>query len=363
MNEASRRRRSPPSPAGRSGDIAALASALGFVFPADYSTPARYDALRTLEAMAAATGGSGAQLVSWGAVRRRRADARRPWPPRRSACCKSRYSTATIGCVRARRSWTRSASDRSAALQDYLIGQRDSARKPDLRRHQRAVRSLSDRYADELVRGDDARRAGVHRRADLRRTLPMNLEAPAVVVDPDRDDAWDQWELDEALPHLAGEPRGVPLSRELAHRSRSARTGRRASRSSSRRSIRTRARADYLETVVLNYIDRARRGLAPLRHRHLRGSGDGRRSHVVGADARPIRRASTCAHVLDGAWDGWRRSSSTSRRTRWCRPCTRPRLCLFWLEVKVDERAAPEPARRAAVVERRRARRWRSTRR
>src|SRR5206468_3559507 len=45
-------------------DIAALAGAIGATFPTDYTKPATYDALRTLEAMAGAAGGSGAQLVA-----------------------------------------------------------------------------------------------------------------------------------------------------------------------------------------------------------------------------------------------------------------------------------------------------------
>src|SRR4029077_764372 len=51
-----------------STDITAFAAALGLVFPADYTRPATYDALRTLERMAQAAGATGAQLASWGAV-------------------------------------------------------------------------------------------------------------------------------------------------------------------------------------------------------------------------------------------------------------------------------------------------------
>ena len=46
----------------------------------------------------------------------------------------------------------------------------------------------------------------------------MNLEAPEVIVDLAQDDTWDQWECDKQIPRLAGEPRGLPVPRELADR-------------------------------------------------------------------------------------------------------------------------------------------------
>ena len=49
-------------------DIEAFASAVGLAFPANYTQPTAYDALRTLEAMAALAGATGAQIVSWGSV-------------------------------------------------------------------------------------------------------------------------------------------------------------------------------------------------------------------------------------------------------------------------------------------------------
>lgn len=49
-------------------DIDAFASELGLAFPRNYAQPAAYDALRTLEAMAAAVGATGPQIVNWGTV-------------------------------------------------------------------------------------------------------------------------------------------------------------------------------------------------------------------------------------------------------------------------------------------------------
>ena len=49
-------------------DIAAFAGKLALGFPGDYTQPAAYDALRTLEAMATAAHTTGAQLVEWAAV-------------------------------------------------------------------------------------------------------------------------------------------------------------------------------------------------------------------------------------------------------------------------------------------------------
>ena len=83
-------------------DISAFTAPLGAVFPADYKLPSTYDALRSLEAMIAATAGkaSGAQVVLWSvtpadepsaeAMRRRRSTCSRRgmripigWRPRR----------------------------------------------------------------------------------------------------------------------------------------------------------------------------------------------------------------------------------------------------------------------------------------
>ena len=107
-------------------DIVAFAGALGLVFPGDYKLPAPYDALRTLEAMATATGATGAQIVAWGAV------------PADEPAAEAMAASA-LGVLKAKHpsnaEWLALAPTimdpirerRSAALQAYLIGQRDGA--------------------------------------------------------------------------------------------------------------------------------------------------------------------------------------------------------------------------------------------
>src|SRR5207237_3277862 len=106
----------------RMADVSALATALGLSFAGgDYTKPATYDALRSLEAMLAATGGSGGQLVSWAV----------PSPDATAAASarsvvESRYSNPD---------WLKLAPTlmdpirerRSAALQAYLLALRDGA--------------------------------------------------------------------------------------------------------------------------------------------------------------------------------------------------------------------------------------------
>jgi hypothetical protein len=110
-------------------DIAALAAARGFVFPANYLLPSSYDGLRTLMAMASATDGSGAQLVTWAAVPATEADA-------------ESAAASALGALRVLypdgAEWLQLAPGmmdpirdrRSQALQEHLIARRDGAGAP-----------------------------------------------------------------------------------------------------------------------------------------------------------------------------------------------------------------------------------------
>jgi hypothetical protein len=106
-------------------DITAFAAALGMAFPADYTNPATYDALRTLEAMIAAMAGKaqGSQLVDWATV-----PADEPSAEAMAASAlnvlKARYSSSDWLSV-APSMMNPLREDRSAALQAYLVAQRD----------------------------------------------------------------------------------------------------------------------------------------------------------------------------------------------------------------------------------------------
>ena len=109
-------------------------------FPADYTRPATYDALRTLEAMLTATGASGAQLAAFGA-----SDPDASTAAAAQGVLRSRYSGGRLARRRPHGSSTRSGERRSAALQAYLLAQRDSGGSTRVRRHERALRPLPDR--------------------------------------------------------------------------------------------------------------------------------------------------------------------------------------------------------------------------
>src|SRR5262249_5728664 len=105
-------------------DIVSFAGALGAVFPADYENTALFDRLRTLEAIGAATGATGAQLVAWGGV-----PADEPGAEALAAAAlgalKARYPSNTDWLAVAPKMMNPIRERRSAALQAYLVGLKD----------------------------------------------------------------------------------------------------------------------------------------------------------------------------------------------------------------------------------------------
>ena len=186
----------------------------------------------------------------------------------------------------------------------------------------------------------------------------MNLEAPAVVVDL-RPTTPGAGGVDEAVPHLAGGARSVPLSRELARSNPSARTARRSIRSSSRTCTRTSTRATTSKPSRSTTSTGST--ASPISsHRHVRGSPyrrDLRRRRARLA----IRRSSTTASLETARGRGWKRIPLDIKAHQVVPAIYRGRLCLFWPEMKVLERAASEPACRAAIEQLHRARKSPST--
>ncbi|HYX77339.1 MAG TPA: neuraminidase-like domain-containing protein, partial [Gaiellaceae bacterium] len=170
-------------------DIAALASALGATFPADYTKPATYDRVRTLEAMLNAAGAGGAQLVAWGV----------PSPDDSAA-------TSARGALEAKYShadWLALAPKvmdpirerRSAALQAYLIAQRDGSGH--------LIYGDADALFDAFLIDVQMSSCEVTTRVIqayaavqlfVERCLMGLEEANGVVVDLNRDDTWKQWQ-------------------------------------------------------------------------------------------------------------------------------------------------------------------------
>ena len=300
-------------------DIAAFTTALGFTFPGNYTQPAAYDALRTLEAMAAAAGATGPQLVNWGAD-----------PPDEPTA--ESIAAGALGVVKAQQpsndAWLALAAtlmnpireNRSAALQAYLIAQRDAS--GDL------IYADADALFDYFLIDVQMSSCQVTSRVVqayiavqifVERCL-MNLEAPQVVVDLTQDDTWNQWEwmsryrIWEANREVFLYPENWLIESQRPNRTEIYQTLEQEVRQGD-------STADYLETVVLNYIDR----LDGLAHLLVTGTCEdpGHREHLRGrAHASPIRPSTTCAPSPTVRGPAGRRSRSTSRPTRSFRPCT-----------------------------------------
>src|SRR5439155_17201489 len=173
-------------------DITSFTTALGLVFAQDYTTPSTYDALRTLEAMIGAMAGKaqGDQLVSWGQL-----------PPDEPTA--ESMAASALNALKARYSnsdWLAVAppivnpirEDRSAALESYLVAQRDIAGNliyGDINglfdNFLIGVQMSSCEVTTRVVQAYIAVQIFVER-------CRMNLEAPAVQIDP-LDDAWGWW--------------------------------------------------------------------------------------------------------------------------------------------------------------------------
>jgi hypothetical protein len=234
-------------------NIQAFSSQLGLTSPAEYTQPANYDALRKLEAMAAVTGASGPQLVAWGAV------------PQDEPTAEV-IAAGTLGVLKAQQSstsaWLNLAPSlmnpirdrRAAALQAYLIGQKDSSGQLI---YQDAnglfdyflidTQMTSCQVTSRVVQAYIAVQTFVER-------CLMNLEAPAVVVDP-ADPTWQEWDwrsryrIWEANREVFLYPENWLIESQRKNRTEIFQKLEQEVRQSP-------ATADNLEKVVLDYIDR-----------------------------------------------------------------------------------------------------------
>ena len=313
-------------------DIVSFAAAIGAVFPADYKSPAFYDALRTLEAMATATAATGAQVVSWGAV------------PADEAAAENKAASA-LGALKAQytnpNDWLTVAPGmmdpirerRSAALQAYLIGLRDNAGNLIYG----DVNGLFDHFlidiqmsscevSTRVIQAYIAVQIFVER-------CRMNLEAPAVVVDLTKDDTWNQWEWMKRF-RIWQANREVFLYPEnwLVESQRPNRTE--VYRKLEQDVHQGESTGDYLETVVLNYIDRLD-GVANLL---VTGTCQDPVTGVIYAVGRSNADPPVfyLRSLVDGEWTGWVQIPLDIKAHQVVPAMYRGRVCLFWLEVKVS---------------------------
>ncbi len=312
-------------------DITTLATALGVSFVgADYTQPATYEALRVLEAMIAAMAGkaSGGQLVSWGAV-----------PPDEPTA--QNLAASALNVLKARYTnadWLKVAppmidpirEHRSAALQDYLIGNGDNAG------HSFGdVNGLFDWFlidtqmsscevTTRVIQAYIAVQIFVER-------CRMNLLAPDVVIDPN-DDAWEWWSWMKRY-RIWEAAREVFLYPEnwLVESQRLNRTD--PFQKLEQEVHQNEHTADYFETVALNYIDR----LDGVAHLFVTGTCSDPATKTIHVVARSVEDPPQFYHrsLTDGAWTGWEQIPLNIKAHQVVPAVYRRRLCLFWAEVKV----------------------------
>ena len=322
-------------------DIASFAGALGLAFPANYTQPAAYDAMRTLESMAQAAGASGAQIVNWGTV-----------PPDETSA--ESIAAGALGVLRGQQAsndaWLKLAPQlmnpirerRSAALQAYLIGQRDISGNLIYG----DVNGLFDYFLiDTQMTSCQATsrvvQAYIAVQIFVERCL-MNLEASAVVVDLNQDDTWNQWEwmkryrIWEANREVFLYPENWLIESQRPNRTE-------IYQKLEQEVHQGESTRDYLETVVLNYIDR----LDGLAHLLVTGTCEDPSNGDIYVVARTLADPPVFYYraFTNGAWAGWTQIPLDIKAHQAVPALYRGRLCLFWLQVSVsNEPKQPLPA-------------------
>jgi hypothetical protein len=319
-------------------DIAAFAPVLGLAFPASYTQPAVYDALRTLETMAGKASATGVQLVTWAGV---------PADEPSAEILAAGALGALKGQQPSNAAWLALAPTimnpirerQSAALQAYLIGQRDASGN--------LIYGDADGLFDYFLIDVQMSSCQVTSRVVqayiavqifVERCL-MNLEAPAVVVDLSLDDTWSQWEwmsryrIWEANRQVFLYPENWLIESQRPNRTEIYQTFEQEVRQGQNTT-------DYLETVVLNYIDR----LDGLAHLLVTGTCEDPVSGTIYVVARTLadppvfylRSYVKTAPSSPGAWTGWAQIPLDIKASQVVPALYRGRVCLFWLDVKVS---------------------------
>jgi fibronectin type 3 domain-containing protein len=314
------------------GNITAFASSLGPSFPVGYTQPTAYNALHTLAAMASTTQATGAQLVYWGTV-----------PADEVAA--AAMAAGALGVIKAQQgsetAWLALAPTlmnpirdrRSPALQDYLMGQRDASGYllyPD-------TDTLFDYFLIDVqmtscMPTSRVVQAYIAVQTFVQRCL-MNLE-PEVAVDPN-DQTWNQWDwmysyrVWQANREVFLYPENWLIESERTNRTEIYQTFEQQVRQSQ-------STADYLETVVLNYIG----SLDGLAHLIVTGTCEDpstRNIYVVARTAAdpPTFYLRTYTDT-SGQWDGWTQITLDIKAHQAVPALYRGRICLFWLDVKTS---------------------------
>ena len=221
--------------------------------------------------------------------------------------------------------------DRSAALESYLVAQRDIAGNliyGDINglfdNFLIDVQMSSCEVTTRVVQAYIAVQIFVER-------CRMNLEAPAVQIDP-LDDAWGWWSWMKRY-RIWQAAREVFLYPEnwLVESQRLNRTE--IFQKLEQDVHQNEHTADYLESVALNYIDR----LDEIAHLLVTGTCSDPVTGAIHVVARSLADPPRFYHrsFIDGAWSGWTQIPLDIKAHQVVPAIYRRRLCLFWTEVKV----------------------------
>jgi hypothetical protein len=280
----------------------------------------------------------GAQLVSWGAV------------PADEISAESMAASA-LGILKSQQpsqeAWLALAptlmnpirENQSAALQAYLTARRDGAGKliyPDSGSLFNYF--LIDTQMTSCMLTSRVVQAYIAVQIFVERCL-MNLEAPEVVVNLATDDTWNQWEwmsryrVWEANREVFLFPENWLIESQRPNRTEIYQTFEQEVRQDQ-------STADYLETVVLNYIDR----LDGLAHLRVTGTCEDPESGTIYVVARTLadppvfyyRCYVRTSPSASGAWTGWIKIPLDIKAHQVIPALYRSRLCLFWVDVKVS---------------------------
>ena len=323
-------------------DIGSFTTALGLAFPANYTQPAAYDALRTLEAMATTAAATGAQIVSWGIV-----------PPDEQTA--ESIADGALGVLKAQQpsndAWLVLAPTlmnpirdrRSAALQAFLIGQRNGAGNLIYGDADGLfdyflidVQMTSCQVTSRVVQAYIAVQIFVER-------CLMNLEAPEVVVDLTKDDTWNQWKwmsryrVWEANREVFLYPENWLIESQRPNRTEIYQKLEQEVRQGQ-------STTDYLETVVLNYIDR----LDGLAHLRVTGTCEDPANGDIYVVAQTLADPPVfyLRSYVNSAWTGWTKIPLDIKAHQVVPALYRGRVCLFWMDVKVSnepQQTLPSP--------------------
>jgi hypothetical protein len=289
---------------------------------------------------AAVTPTYGAQIVTWGGI------------PADEVSAESLAASA-LGTLKARQpsdaAWLALAptlmnptrENRSAALQAYLIGTRDGHGNLMFPGTDALFNYfLIDTQMSSCQLTSRTVQAYIAVQVFVERCL-MNMEAPAVTVDLNQDETWNQWEwmsryrVWEANREVFLFPENWLIESQRPNRTEIYQTFEQEVHAGA-------ATADYLEVVVQNYIDR----LDGVAHLRVTGTCQDPKTGAIYVVARthadpPVYyvrsySVSSPAPGASGAWSGWSQIPIGVKAHQAVPAFYGGRLCLFWPEIKIS---------------------------